>query len=222
MLYEYYNSVYEYGLLYLFSMGVVTVLIVGIIVILMMAWFWSLIHCVFNKDITDSNRVIGVVLIVSLNVLGSIIYLFLNRRSNLKVSKMMRLAPFFMCLICILLVTFIGVFVSKSHDEQSPNGGIELGQRYQLKEVRMNDLIHQLASLGGVDYLHDPVLDDSKYLVNGQMTVKENPIDSIRDLVVLYGLRIHVEGNDLKVYTENQYKELYPNNKIDQKVLPNP
>jgi len=42
-------------------------------------WLWSLIHCVRNKQLSDTNRIIGIVLIVMLSLLGSLIYLFLPR-----------------------------------------------------------------------------------------------------------------------------------------------
>jgi len=42
-------------------------------------WLWSLIHSINNKALTDTNRIIGIVLIVVLGFLGSLIYLFLPR-----------------------------------------------------------------------------------------------------------------------------------------------
>ena len=42
-------------------------------------WIWSIIHCVNNKELSDTNRIIGIVLIVVLGLLGSLIYLFLPR-----------------------------------------------------------------------------------------------------------------------------------------------
>ena len=42
-------------------------------------WIWSLIHCITNKNLSDTNRIIGIVLIVVLGILGSLIYLFLPR-----------------------------------------------------------------------------------------------------------------------------------------------
>lgn len=45
-------------------------------------WIWSLIHCINNRYLTDQNRLIGVLLIVLLQLLGSIIYLFLPRESE--------------------------------------------------------------------------------------------------------------------------------------------
>ncbi|MEK7950346.1 hypothetical protein [Luteolibacter soli] len=45
-------------------------------------WLWSLIHCIRNKMLSDTNRIIGIVLIVLLGLLGSLIYLFLPRESQ--------------------------------------------------------------------------------------------------------------------------------------------
>ncbi len=44
-------------------------------------WLWSLIHCIKNKQLSDNNRIIGIVLIVLLGLLGSLIYLFLPREA---------------------------------------------------------------------------------------------------------------------------------------------
>ncbi|NNC90484.1 MAG: hypothetical protein HKN82_18670 [Akkermansiaceae bacterium] len=42
-------------------------------------WLWSLIHCVTNERLSDTNRLIGILLIVFLFLLGSFVYLFLPR-----------------------------------------------------------------------------------------------------------------------------------------------
>ena len=42
-------------------------------------WVWSLIHCILNKRLDDTNRIIGIILILVLGLLGSIIYLVLPR-----------------------------------------------------------------------------------------------------------------------------------------------
>lgn len=42
-------------------------------------WIWSLIHCVQNRQLSDNNRLIGILLIVLLGLLGSLVYLFLPR-----------------------------------------------------------------------------------------------------------------------------------------------
>ncbi len=45
-------------------------------------WVWSLIHCINNKRLTDTNRIIGIVLIVVLGIIGSIVYYFMAEGSG--------------------------------------------------------------------------------------------------------------------------------------------
>ena len=45
-------------------------------------WVWSLIHCIQNRYLSDSNRLIGIILIVLLSLLGSLIYLFLPKETE--------------------------------------------------------------------------------------------------------------------------------------------
>ncbi len=45
-------------------------------------WLWSLIHCIRNRYLSDSNRLIGILLIVLLGIIGSIIYPFLPREGT--------------------------------------------------------------------------------------------------------------------------------------------
>ncbi|MCH7227347.1 hypothetical protein [Haloferula sp. A504] len=45
-------------------------------------WVWSLIHCIRNRMLSDSNRIIGIVLIVVLGVIGSAVYLALPRENE--------------------------------------------------------------------------------------------------------------------------------------------
>ncbi len=61
------------------GIGVIAVLAVIVGSIL---WLWSLIHCISNNRLSDTNRVIGIVLIVTLGFLGSILYLFLPRQAH--------------------------------------------------------------------------------------------------------------------------------------------
>ena len=42
-------------------------------------WIWSLIHCINNRHLSDSNRILGIVLIVVLGIIGSAVYLFLPK-----------------------------------------------------------------------------------------------------------------------------------------------
>ena len=58
---------------------IVIILLLGIGAIMLGLWLWSLIHCIMNKRLSDTNRIIGIVLIVILPLIGSIIYLFLPR-----------------------------------------------------------------------------------------------------------------------------------------------
>lgn len=68
------------------NMGAQEILVIIFISILVLAvvglWLWSLIHCIRNKQLSDTNRIIGVVLIVILGIFGSLIYLFLPRENN--------------------------------------------------------------------------------------------------------------------------------------------
>ena len=45
-------------------------------------WLWSLIHCITNKNLTSTMKIIGVILIVALSLLGSLIYLGLPREEQ--------------------------------------------------------------------------------------------------------------------------------------------
>jgi Phospholipase_D-nuclease N-terminal len=47
-------------------------------------WLWSLIHCISNRRLTDTNRLIGILLIILLGIVGSLVYLFLPREQNLQ------------------------------------------------------------------------------------------------------------------------------------------
>jgi len=44
-------------------------------------WLWSLIHCINNRRLSDSNRTLGIILIVILGLIGSLIYLGLPRQA---------------------------------------------------------------------------------------------------------------------------------------------
>ena len=47
-------------------------------------WIWSLVHCIRNKQLTNNNRIIGIILIVFLGLLGSLFYPFLPREKQLE------------------------------------------------------------------------------------------------------------------------------------------
>ena len=54
---------------------------IGISVGIFLLWLWSLIHCINNRYLSDQNRLIGILLIVFLQLVGSLVYLFLPRES---------------------------------------------------------------------------------------------------------------------------------------------
>jgi hypothetical protein len=58
--------------------------LVAILVLLVIpaVWVYSLVHCIRNKKLSDTNRIIGILLIVLLPILGSIIYLFIPREKD--------------------------------------------------------------------------------------------------------------------------------------------
>lgn len=51
-------------------------ILVALILVLPGFWLWSLIHCIQNKRLSDTNRIIGIGLIIFLNLIGSFVYLF--------------------------------------------------------------------------------------------------------------------------------------------------
>lgn len=65
------------------SFSIIFILLAGLIVLALLGlWIWSLIHCVQNRYLNDSNRLIGILLIVLLGLIGSVVYLFLPRETE--------------------------------------------------------------------------------------------------------------------------------------------
>lgn len=64
------------------SLGGALVAVVAVLVTTTGLWLWSLIHCIQNKRISDSNRTLGIILIVILGLLGSLIYMFMPESSG--------------------------------------------------------------------------------------------------------------------------------------------
>lgn len=65
--------------LFLGTLGTQELFLILIVLVILGLWLWSLIHCIMNKRLSDTNRIIGIVLIAILGILGSIVYLFLPR-----------------------------------------------------------------------------------------------------------------------------------------------
>ncbi len=55
--------------------------VVGGVIVLaaMVFWIWMLIHAITNKGLTDTEKVIWVLVILFLHVLGALIYFFVGR-----------------------------------------------------------------------------------------------------------------------------------------------
>jgi len=66
----------------MFSIGTPELIIIALVLGIMGLWIWSLIHCITNRYLSDTNRIIGIVLIVVLGLLGSLIYLFLPKEGT--------------------------------------------------------------------------------------------------------------------------------------------
>ena len=42
-------------------------------------WVWMLVHAIQNRGLTDSERIVWVIVIVFLHALGALLYLFIGR-----------------------------------------------------------------------------------------------------------------------------------------------
>ena len=63
---------------------IIFILFIGVILIATLGlWIWSLIHCIQNKQLSESNRIIGILLIALLGLIGSLVYLFLPREQQI-------------------------------------------------------------------------------------------------------------------------------------------
>lgn len=61
------------------SIGAPELIVIALGLGIMGLWIWSLIHCITNRYLSDTNRIIGIVVIVVLGLLGSLVYLFLPK-----------------------------------------------------------------------------------------------------------------------------------------------
>ena len=66
--------------------GIQEIIVIGLIFILSAVMLgiqiWAIIHCIKNPDLSDTNRIVGVVLIAVLGVIGALIYLFIPREPS--------------------------------------------------------------------------------------------------------------------------------------------
>ena len=70
-------------MLALFNLGGAEILLILFILPLMLAgfafWIWMLIHAIQNKGLTDTEKIIWVLVIALLHFLGALIYFFIGR-----------------------------------------------------------------------------------------------------------------------------------------------
>lgn len=107
-------------------------------------WLISLIHCVSNKQLSDTNRVVGILLIVFLGILGSIAYIVLprlelnNRRRSTVNSHSSVLGVVYTFLgtfaaLVILFVTMMSLESWQSYQKEKQEQ-VEQQQRQQQRE----------------------------------------------------------------------------------------
>ena len=63
------QEIFVIGLIFMFTAGALGLQI------------WALVHCIKNPHLSDTNRIIGVVLIAVLSVIGALVYLFIPREA---------------------------------------------------------------------------------------------------------------------------------------------
>ena len=70
-------------MLALFNLGGAEILLILFVLPLMLAsfafWIWMLIHAIQNKGLTDTQKIIWVLVIALLHFLGALIYFFVGR-----------------------------------------------------------------------------------------------------------------------------------------------
>ena len=60
--------------------GMLLLLIVSVVGLALFAfWLWMLIHAIKNKGLTDTEKIIWVLVVLFLHVLGALIYFFVGR-----------------------------------------------------------------------------------------------------------------------------------------------
>ena len=67
-------------MLALFNLGGGEILLIlGLALLSVVFWIWMLIHAITNKALSDTERIIWVLVILLLNGLGALIYFFVGR-----------------------------------------------------------------------------------------------------------------------------------------------
>ena len=60
--------------------GILAFLVMGTIALgLFVFWIWMLIHAITNKGLTDTEKIVWVLVVLFLHALGALIYFFVGR-----------------------------------------------------------------------------------------------------------------------------------------------
>jgi hypothetical protein len=73
---------------------------------------------------------------------------------------------------------------------------------YRLEDFPMNELFEFLARKAGLQYFFNPDVD--KYHVTGELARRANPMDSMQELALQYGLTVYQQGNTIYLITSEK------------------
>ena len=62
--------------------GIQELIVIFLILAIWAVTIWGIVHCIKNKSLSDTNRIIGVVLMAVLGPIGVLIYFFILRQSS--------------------------------------------------------------------------------------------------------------------------------------------
>ena len=66
----------------------------------------------------------------------------------------------------------------------------------------MNELFEFLARKAGLQYFFNP--DVANYHVTGELARRANPMDSMQELALQYGLTVYQQGNTIYLITDKK------------------
>jgi hypothetical protein len=63
-----------------FNLGVAGLIALALTVFLFVFWIWMLVDCIKNERLSDTQKVVWVLVIIFLHALGALIYLLARRK----------------------------------------------------------------------------------------------------------------------------------------------
>ena len=58
-----------------------------LVVVASIFWVWMLVHAIINKQLSDADRIIWVLVVLFLHLLGALIYFFVGRTRQSAISR---------------------------------------------------------------------------------------------------------------------------------------